>query len=121
MAQARELGKLDAEVLYRPIHHAFGIGQHKLGALVERALQRLVGLRPAMRHDHGFKINLQRGVSNERGIKPPPDQRFGQTIVFQQLVVQGQAKLLQGRHRGAAQQSGKPAVKSSDLNRAAAG
>ena len=121
VAQSCKLGKLHAKVLHGVVHHARLVSQYKLGTLVERAFQRLARLKPAMRHHHGFKVSFQCSVFKQRGIKPPPDQCFGRAIVFQQLVVQRQAHLLQGRHRCTAQQGGKPAVKGSDLHRAAIG
>ena len=48
-----------------------------------------------------------------------PDQRDGLAVVFQQLVVRGQAQLFQHRQRRVAQQGGEPAVEGADLHRPA--
>ena len=72
-----------------------------------------------MLQHHRFKVSSQSCVSNQRRIKAPPDQRLGRAIVFQQFIVDGQAKALQGRHGRTAQQGRKPAVEGADLHWAA--
>ena len=119
MIKPCKLRKLQREMLHRAVNHPRSIGQHKLGAFVERALQCLVRLRATMHHDDGFKIRLERCIFNQRRIKPPPNQRPCRAVVFKQLVIDGQAHLLKAGDWRAAQQSGKPAVKSPNLHRPA--
>ena len=118
-----------AKVLHGRVNNALGIGQHKLGALVQRGGQRFFGLGAAVVKHHGFKVGFQvladftggLGVGHQGGIKAPPHQRFGGGVVLQQLVVGGQFHALQYRQRRTAQQGGKPTVKGAHLHLAPAG
>ena len=116
-SQPGKLGKLRAKGLHRGINHALFIGQRELGALVQRALQGLVGLEAAVSQHHGFKVGLERLVGRQGRVKAPPHQGAGRGLVFQQFVIDRQAQALQHGHRGAAQQGRKPAVKGADLHR----
>ena len=116
-----QLGKVRGDRLYRLLHHAVRIGQAKLHALDQRCLQSFVGLRTAMRHHHGAKVLPQRLAGRHLGVKAPPHQGARRAVVFEQLVVHGQAQALQHRHRGRAQQGGKPAVKRTNLHRTPTG
>ena len=107
--------------LNRRIDHAFFVGQQKLGALVQRGLQGLVGLKAAVAAHQRFKIGLERGVRHHGCIKPPPDQRARRAVVFEQLVIHRHFQPVQHRHGRIAQQGGKPAVKGANLHRAAVG
>ena len=62
-----------AEVLHRVLDHPCGICQRKFSALVERALQGLVGLRAAMRQHDCFKVRLQCRPRHQNSVKPTPD------------------------------------------------
>ena len=74
-----------------------------------------------MRQHHTFKISLQVRLGQQSRIKPSPDQRLGPAVVFKQLVIKRQAKLLQGGHGRRTQQGGEPAVKGPDLHRTSVG
>ncbi len=104
----------------RLVHHALGVGQGELGALVQRRLQGFFGLRAAVLKHHRFEVGLQAAAElalrHQRRIEPPPHQRLGRCVVFQQLVVGGQLHLLQDGQRRRAQQGGKPAVEGADLH-----
>ena len=119
--QPGKLGKLHAKGPHRGVDHAFFIGQRELGSLIQCGPQRLIGLKAAMRLHHGFEIGLQRRIGQQRCIKAPPHQRTRRRVVFQQLVIDRQAQSLQHRHRRAAQQRRKPAVKGTNLHRTPAG
>ena len=116
-----QLRVLLAKGLHRTVGGADGVGQSKLHAFVERGLQGFFRLRTAIGQHHGFKISLQGWFVQQCLVKPPPHQRPGLAVVFQQLVIDRQTQVLQHRHRRTAQQGGKPAMESADLHRTAAG
>ncbi|GAO22102.1 hypothetical protein ALISP_1922 [Alicycliphilus sp. B1] len=110
-----------AERRHRRIDDARLVRQQELHALVQRRLQRLVRLRAAMHGDDGLVVGAQRVVAGHGLQEWPPNLGLGLRVVFEQLVVRGQAPLLQQRQRGRGKQRGKPAVEGADLQRAAAG
>ena len=120
-SQPGEFRKLVAESLHRRVDDPGLISQGKLDPFVERRLQRLARLKPAMRLHHGLKVSAKQFVGHQHRVKPPPDQRPRRCVVFQQLVIDGQAQALQHRHRRVAQQRRKPAVEGTNLHRAPAG
>ena len=106
----------------RRFKHAVRVGQRKLHTLAQRGFQGFFGLEAAMAAHHGFEV-LPRGlvlhvVFQQRRIKAPPHQRHGARVVFQQLVVGGQAQRLQHGQGCGTQQGRKPAVEGANLHRA---
>ena len=110
-----------AESFHRLVRHAGRVGQCELDPFVECRLQGFFSLRATISKDDGFEVGLQRRFTDQRLVITPPDQCPGLTVVFQQVVVDGQVQALQHRYRGAAQQGRKPAVKGANLHRPAGG
>ena len=114
--QTAKLWKLLCKVQHGGIHHTTGIGQRELNALVQRHLQSFLALDAAVLEHHGFKVGLALRHSRQRGVEASPHLRFGRPIVFQQLIVGRQFKLLHDRQRRTAQQGGEPAMESANLH-----
>ena len=87
MRQVGKLNELFGKMWHRTIDHALRISQSEFSSFIQRTLQGLIGLKTTMRQHHSFEIGFQRRVRHQRGVKAPPNQRFGGTVVFKQLVI----------------------------------
>ena len=91
------------------------------GAAAQGCGQGFLRLRSAVFGSHSAVVGAQRGVGRHGGLERAPEGGHGLLVTFQQLVVAGQAELLQHGQRRDAQERGKPAVEGADLHRAVGG
>ena len=121
LLEAGELGKDVATRWHGGLHYAGLVGQHELGAPAQGRGQGFLRLRAAVFSGNSRVVGAQRGIGSDGGLERAPEGGHSLVVTFQQLVVAGQAQLLQHGQRRGAQERGKPAVEGADLHRAVGG